>query len=81
MSAISMRCVGRALPNVPLLGAFAALTGVVGLEAVIGAIEERFSGTTASRNVAAAREAYEAVLAEAGARRGVGPTAPVAAAE
>ena len=60
-TAIAIRHVGRAVSNVPLLGAFAALTGVVGLDAVVGAIEERFSGPTAVRNVAAAREAYETV--------------------
>jgi pyruvate ferredoxin oxidoreductase gamma subunit len=50
---------GRPLPNVPLLGAFAALTGAVSLESVVAAIRERFSGQVGEGNAAAAREAYE----------------------
>jgi pyruvate ferredoxin oxidoreductase gamma subunit len=53
---------GRPLPNVPLLGAFAALTRVVTLESVAAAIGERFEGRTREGNVAAARAAHEFVL-------------------
>ena len=52
---------GRPLPNAALLGAFAALTGVVSIESVAAAIERRFSGVTADGNVAAARDAFGAV--------------------
>ena len=52
---------GRPLPNAALLGAFAALTGQVGLDAVAAAIRERFSGATAEGNVAAATDAYERI--------------------
>lgn len=55
---ISLNHVGRAVPNVPLLGGFAALSGLIRIESVIKAIEERFSGKVAAGNVAAAREAY-----------------------
>lgn len=54
---------GRPLPNAALLGAFAALTGVVSIESVAAAIERRFSGVTADANVAAARDAFGAVEA------------------
>jgi pyruvate ferredoxin oxidoreductase gamma subunit len=52
---------GRPLPNAALLGAFAALTGWVSLDSVLGAIRQRFAAALAERNVAAARAAYEAV--------------------
>lgn len=55
---LALKHLGRPLPNAVLLGAFAALTGVVSLPAVIRAIEERFSGAASTGNVLAAREAY-----------------------
>jgi pyruvate ferredoxin oxidoreductase gamma subunit len=55
---------GRPIPSAALLGAFAACRRVVGLEAVVAAIRERFSGPAADGNVAAATAAYE--LAAAG---------------
>jgi pyruvate ferredoxin oxidoreductase gamma subunit len=56
---------GRPLPNAALLGAFAALTGVVSLESVADAIRDRFSGKVGERNVAAATAAHDAVRAVA----------------
>ena len=53
---------GRPLPNVPLLGAFAALTGVITLPSVAAAIRERFAGAVGEGNVAAAEAAYELAL-------------------
>ena len=50
---------GRPLPNVPLLGAMAALTGVVSLQSVAAAIGERFVGRVREGNVAAARAAHD----------------------
>jgi pyruvate ferredoxin oxidoreductase gamma subunit len=58
---IALRHLGRPLPNAVLLGGFAALTGLVGLDGVAHAIEHKFSGEIARRNIAAATEAYEAV--------------------
>ncbi len=52
---------GRPLPNTALLGGFAALTGVVGLDALHGAIRQRFTGETAEANVAVATAAFEHV--------------------
>ncbi len=59
---LAVKHVGRAVPNVPLLGAFAALSGLITLAAVESAIEQKFAGAVARGNVAAAREAYEHVM-------------------
>ncbi|MGE5468951.1 MAG: 2-oxoacid:acceptor oxidoreductase family protein [Ignavibacteria bacterium] len=61
---IAMKCVGRPVPNVPLLGGFAAVSRLLKLESVIKAIHDKFSGKVADGNVAAATEAYKAVLRE-----------------
>jgi pyruvate ferredoxin oxidoreductase gamma subunit len=50
---------GRPLPNAVLLGAFAAVTGVVTIDAVEAAIRAKFRGRAADGNVAAARAAHE----------------------
>jgi pyruvate ferredoxin oxidoreductase gamma subunit len=56
---------GRPLPNAVLLGAFAAVTGVVTIDSVESAIRSRFAGKAAEGNVAAARAAYELLKEEA----------------
>jgi len=56
---IALEHVGRAVPNVPLLGAFAALTGIVHLDSVVAAIRGKFAGRLAETNVAAVHAAYE----------------------
>ncbi len=58
----ALKHVGRPVPNVPLLGAFCALGGHVGIDAVRAAIRQRFAGAVAVANVAAADEAYAWVL-------------------
>jgi pyruvate ferredoxin oxidoreductase gamma subunit len=63
-SSLAMTHLGRPLPGAAMLGGFAALTGAVGLEGVLSAINERFSGKVADGNVAAARAAYEYVRNE-----------------
>jgi pyruvate ferredoxin oxidoreductase gamma subunit len=55
---------GRALANAALLGGFAALTGMVSLEALARAIRERFAGAVGEGNVAAARAAHAYVQDE-----------------
>jgi len=62
-SELAMKHVGRPLPNAALLGGFAAICGQLGFNAVAKAIGEKFPGKVGDANVAAAREAYEAVLA------------------
>lgn len=59
---LAMEHIGRPLPNICLLGAFAALTGLVTLAGIEQATAERFKGSVATANIAAARAAYEAVL-------------------
>lgn len=59
---IAVRHLSRNVPNLVLLGGFAALTGVVTLADVEAAAGERFSGAVLDGNRAAAREAYESVL-------------------
>lgn len=54
--------IGRPMPNVPLLGGFAAISGLIRLESVAKAINDKFSGKIASGNIAAATEAYNLVL-------------------
>lgn len=56
---LSIKHVGRPVPNVPLLGGFAAVSGIIRLESVIQAINEKFSGKVAEGNIAAATEAYQ----------------------
>ncbi len=57
---------GRPLPNAALLGAFAALTGIVGLQSVLAAITERFSGAVGAGNAASAEAAYALVRSRLG---------------
>lgn len=61
---LALKHVGRPVPNVPLLGGFAAISGVIRLESVIKAIRDRFSGRVAEGNIAAATEAYNTVKEE-----------------
>lgn len=61
---IALKHVGRPVPNVPLLGGFAAVSGIIRLDSVLKAIREKFSGKVADGNIAAAKEAYEIVKAE-----------------
>ena len=55
---LGLKHVGRPIPNVPLLAGFAALSGIIQLESVVKAINEKFSGKVAAGNIAAATEAY-----------------------
>lgn len=61
---IALRHLGRPLPNAVLLGGFAALAGLVSLDAVAHAIRDKFSGKLAEANVAAATEAFDHVRRE-----------------
>jgi len=60
---IARRHLGRPLPNVALLGALCAVTGIVGLPALERAIRERFAPEVANRNVAAATAAWGSLTA------------------
>ena len=66
-SEIALKHIGRPLPNAALLGAFAALTGLVHLKSVNAAIDETFGKKIAQGNIAAATAAYDAVAGAAAA--------------
>jgi pyruvate ferredoxin oxidoreductase gamma subunit len=57
---LAMRYIGRSTPNTALLGALTALTGVIQFSSVIKAINGRFSGDVAERNVSVAQSAHDA---------------------
>jgi pyruvate ferredoxin oxidoreductase gamma subunit len=61
---IALKHIGRPLPNAVLLGGFAALSGLITLEAVDHAIRTKFSGKIAETNVAAAAEAFAYIQRE-----------------
>jgi pyruvate ferredoxin oxidoreductase gamma subunit len=67
---LARRHLGRPLPNAALLGAFAALTGVVSLQSVVLAIRERFGGAVGEGNANAAKDAHDALAHRASAPRG-----------
>jgi pyruvate ferredoxin oxidoreductase gamma subunit len=56
---LAMRHIGRPTPNTVLLGALTALTDVIQFSSVVKAINDKFSGEVATRNVAAARAAHD----------------------
>jgi pyruvate ferredoxin oxidoreductase gamma subunit len=68
---IALRHLGRPLPNAVLLGGFAALSGLISLDAVAHAIRDKFTGVVAEKNVEAAAEAYATVTEQMAA-----PSAP-----
>jgi pyruvate ferredoxin oxidoreductase gamma subunit len=59
---LAMQHVGRPVPNMPMLGAFAALGSWVTLDAVQAAIRQKFAGAVAQGNMDAARDAYDIVM-------------------
>jgi len=61
---LALEHLGRPVPNAVLLGAFAALTGMVTLASVTDAIRDRFSGRLADGNCAAATAAHAFVLSQ-----------------
>lgn len=61
---LARRYTGRPIPNAALLGAFAAVTGLISIDAAELAIRERFAGSLAEANVQAARAAFEAIQSQ-----------------
>jgi pyruvate ferredoxin oxidoreductase gamma subunit len=64
---LSRELLGRPMPNTALLGAVAGVTGVVSLEAVRGAIRQRFGSrpeSVVAANVRLAEHAHAVVLQE-----------------
>lgn len=60
---LALQHLGRPMPNTVLLGALTALTDVIHIDSVVKAINDKFSGDIAARNVAAARAAHDAARA------------------
>jgi len=60
-SDIATRHIGRPLPNAVLIGAFAALSGLLAMDAVDKAIHAKFKGRIGDANVAAAVAAFDYV--------------------
>lgn len=60
---LALTHIGRPIPNAALLGAFAAMTGVLELDAVKAAITQKFSGAIGGKNADAATAAFEAMQA------------------
>lgn len=58
---IAIEEIGLPITNTTLMGAFAAASGEITLEALKDAIEERFPGKLAATNFAAAKRAYEMI--------------------
>ncbi|MDR3102232.1 MAG: pyruvate ferredoxin oxidoreductase subunit gamma [Methanocalculaceae archaeon] len=58
---IALEEIGLPITNTALMGAFAAASEEITLEALKGAIEERFPGKLAETNFAAAKRAYSMV--------------------
>lgn len=61
---LALEHLGRPVPNAVLLGAFAALTGVVTLESVGNAIRGRFPSKLAEKNCTASAAAYSFVKSQ-----------------
>jgi pyruvate ferredoxin oxidoreductase gamma subunit len=62
-SELAVKHIGRPLPNAALLGGFAAVTAKLSIESVEHAIRAKFAGKVGEGNAAAARAAYEALVA------------------
>lgn len=56
---LAMHHIGRPTPNTVLLGALAALTNIIRFSSVVKAINTKFSGDVATRNISAAQAAYD----------------------
>lgn len=61
---LAVKHIKRPLPNAALLGGFAAVSGELTMESVASAVMTKFPGAVGEANVAAAREAFEMVLAK-----------------
>jgi pyruvate ferredoxin oxidoreductase gamma subunit len=67
---LALALVRRPVPNLVMLGGFAAASGLVSLESVQAAIRERFSGALGEANAAAAAAAHAVVAEDLALRNG-----------
>jgi pyruvate ferredoxin oxidoreductase gamma subunit len=77
-TSIALEAIGRPVPNTTLLGAYAALTDLVPLDAVRQAIRQRFAGDLAERNIVAAERGHAAAQGAVVARASAGASPPPA---
>jgi pyruvate ferredoxin oxidoreductase gamma subunit len=61
---IAMDVIGRPIPNMVMVGAFAGMTGLVSLESIQAAVKERFPGKVGDLNAEAVAQAYNAAKQE-----------------
>ena len=61
---LALKHLKRPTPNTVLLGAFAAMSDLLGIDGVEKAIREKFPGKVGEMNVAAAKAAYSAARSE-----------------
>ena len=64
---IAMKTIGRPLGNTTLIGAFAAATSEIKLDALLEVIKNRFSGKAQEGNIEAAKQGYEFIKKQQGA--------------
>jgi pyruvate ferredoxin oxidoreductase gamma subunit len=57
---IAIEVIGRPIPNMVMLGAFAGITGLVSLESLQAVVRERLGGKVGDMNAEAVEKAYEA---------------------
>lgn len=62
-TAIAIEALGRPIPNTAMVGALTGAVGLVGMEALVRALAERF-GARGSVNIAAAHAAHERLASE-----------------
>ena len=60
-TSIALEVLGLPITNTTLMGAFAAATGEIALPALEKALQHRFAGSLAAKNIEAARRAYTLV--------------------
>jgi len=58
---IAVKTIGRPLGNTALLGAFSAATGELDIDALSGAVKQRFSGKALEGNIEAIKQGFEFV--------------------
>ena len=63
---LALEKIGRPLPGAGMLAGMAAMTGIMKLESVIAAYNEKFAGRIAEANAEVARLAFEAVKSRIG---------------
>jgi pyruvate ferredoxin oxidoreductase gamma subunit len=64
LTAIALEIIGKPFVNIPMLGAFAAATGIVSLKSLEEAVNEKFPKNVADVNVKCLKKVYDVVKNE-----------------